>query len=283
MRAPRLRLWRSLARSPALALLLALIAACLVGPAVAAGFGLDATTMRVDQIALPPSSSHWLGTDAQGRDLLVRVLLGGRVALATAAAATALAVLLGALVGAGSALAGGAVDAVLMRAVDALYAVPTAALVLVTMAVLDSRSLALLVALLAATSWMSLARVVRAHTRGLLARDFITAARALGASPARVLWRHLLPNSAGLLAVYAAAALPQLLVAEAFLSFLGLGVQAPRASLGTLVVEGSAQLLVAPWILVGPALLLAALILALLSLGDRVRDAVDSQDRSARR
>lgn len=270
MRARRLRL-------PLLALA-ALAAACLVGPWLAGAAGLDGATLRAADIALPPSLSHPLGTDAQGRDLLVRVLLGGRLALLVAAATTALAVVIGTLYGALAAMAPRLVDAILMRAADGLYAVPTAALVLVIMAALDARSLAWLVVLLAATSWMSLARVVRAHVRGLLVRDFVLAARALGAPPARLLSHHLLPNTAGLVAVYAAAALPQLLVAEAFLSFLGLGVQAPRASLGSLLVEGSAHVLVAPWILAGPALLLAALVSALLSLGDRVRDAVDSQD-----
>jgi oligopeptide transport system permease protein len=223
-----------------------------------------------------------MGTDAQGRDLLVRVLIGGRIALGIAAISTALAVGLGALYGALAAYAGGGVDAVMMRLVDALYGVPTAALVIVVMATFDSRSLLLLVALLAATSWLSLARVVRAHVRGLRQRDFVLAAHALGASPARILLRHLLPNTAGLVIVYAAAALPQLLVAEAFLSFLGLGVQAPLASLGTLVVEGTAQLLVAPWMLLGPGLVLAALVLALLLLGDGLRDAVDSQQARSR-
>jgi oligopeptide transport system permease protein len=210
------------------------------------------------------------------------VLIGGRLALGIAALCTGLAVTFGAIYGALAAYAGGLVDAAMMRAVDALYGVPIAALVIVAMATLDTRSLLLLVALLAATSWLSLARVVRAQVRGLLQRDFVLAAHALGASPLRILARHLLPNTFGLVIVYAAAALPQLLVAEAFLSFLGLGVQAPLASLGTLVVEGTAQLLVAPWMLLGPGLVLAALVLALLLLGDGLRDAVDSQQARAR-
>jgi oligopeptide transport system permease protein len=264
------------------ALLALLAAACVFGPWLASVFGLDASTMRVDRIAEGPSAAHWMGTDAQGRDLLVRVLIGGRIALGIAAISTALAVGIGALYGAIAAYAGGVVDSVMMRIVDALYGVPTAALVIVVMATFDSRRLLLLIALLAATSWLSLARVVRAHVRGLRQRDFVLAAHALGASPARILLRHLLPNTAGLVIVYAAAALPQLLVAEAFLSFLGLGVQAPLASLGTLVVEGTAQLLMAPWMLLGPGLVLAALVLALLLLGDGVRDAVDSQQARSR-
>jgi oligopeptide transport system permease protein len=259
------------------ALLAALVAFCAVGPWLGAAFGLDATTLRYDEIAAPPSAAHWLGTDAQGRDLLMRVMIGGRVALGIAAITTALAVLLGVAYGAIAAYAGGVVDALMMRVVDALHGVPVAALALVTMAALDSRRLLLLVALLAATSWLTLARVVRAHVRGLRRRDFVTAAHALGASPARILVRHLLPNTSGLVIVYAAAALPQLLLAEAFLSFLGLGVQPPLASLGTLVVEGTAQLVVAPWMLAGPGLVMAALVLALILVGDGLRDAADSQ------
>ncbi len=258
------------------ALLLFVLAFCLVGPLVAASLaGLDATTMRYDAIAAPPSSSHWFGTDAQGRDLLVRTMVGGRIALLIAAAATALAVVLGVTYGAVAAYAGGLADAAMMRIVDALTSLPAAALVLVVMSVVDSRRLLLLVALLAAISWLSLARVVRAHVRGLRQRGFVEAARGLGASPARILLLHLAPNTFGLVAVYAALALPQVLLVEAFLGFLGLGVPAPLASLGTLVTEGTAQLVVAPWLLAFPGALLAALVLALGLLGDGLRDAFD--------
>jgi oligopeptide transport system permease protein len=274
--APVARRWRR--NRPLLvgaALLLAVLAFCLLGPPIAAAFGLDATTMRYDAIAAPPSSAHWFGTDAQGRDLLVRVMLGGRIALALAAAATAIAVLVGVSYGALAAQAGGRVDAAMMRLVDALHALPVTALVLVVMALASSRRLWLLVALLAAISWLSLARVVRAHVRGLRQRGFVEAARALGASPARILLRHLAPNTAGLVAVYAALALPQVLLAEAFLSFLGLGVPPPQASLGTLLTEGTAQLVVAPWMLLAPGALMAALVLSLSLLGDGLRDAFD--------
>jgi oligopeptide transport system permease protein len=275
-----------LARHPRLlfgaGLLAFLVLFCLVGPWLAAAFGLDATTMRHDQIAAPPSAAHWFGTDQQGRELLVRVMLGGRVALALAAASCALTVVFGTAYGALAAYAGGLVDAAMMRAVDALYALPTAALVLVVMATFDARGTPVLVALLAAISWMSIARVVRAHVRGLRQQGFIEAARALGATSARVVWRHLVPNTAGLVAVYATLALPQLLFAEAFLSFLGLGVQPPLASLGTLVTEGTAQLLMAPWMLAFPGLFMAALVLALLAIGDGLRDLVDPARRASR-
>lgn len=256
-------------------LLAALVFFCVVGPWIAAAFGLDATTMRFEDLAAPPSSAHWLGTDAQGRDLLVRVMLGGRLALGISALATALAVVVGTSYGAVAAYAGGRLDAIMMRIVDALYGLPTYALILVVMAVVDSRRLALLVVLLAAVSWLTLARVVRAHVRGLRQRGFVEAARALGASPSRIFLHHLLPNTFGLVAIYATLALPQLLLAEAFLSFLGLGVPPPAASLGTLVTEGTAQLLVAPWVLWGPGLVMVALVVALTWIGEGLASVAD--------
>ena len=261
----------------AVTLLLALF--CGVGPQLALAFGLDATTMNFELGGAPPSWQHWFGTDPQGRDLMVRVMVGGRIALAVAALTTGIAVVIGVLWGTVAAYAGGAMDFIMMRIVDALYGLPTVALVIVAMAALGSRSLALLFAVLAAISWLSLARVVRAQVRGLRERPFVEAARVLGASPARIALRHIVPNTAGIVIVYATLALPHVMLAEAFLSFLGLGVQAPLASLGTLVTEGSAQLLVYPWLLAFPGLLMAALVLSLNFLGDGLRDALGRRSR----
>lgn len=283
---PARRAWRWLRRhrkvSLAGAVVVALVGFCALGPALAARFGLDATTMDLTLGGTPPSWRHWLGTDLQGRDLMVRVMLGGRVALGVAAVTTAIAVAIGVTWGSIAAYAGGAIDFAMMRVVDALYGLPTVALVIVVMAMVGSRSVVLLFAVLAAISWLSLARVVRAHVRGLRAQPFLEAARGLGASPARVLWRHVVPNAVGLVVVYATLAVPHVIVAEAFLSFLGLGVQAPRASLGTLVTEGTAQLLVFPWLLVGPGALMAALVLSLSFLGDGLRDALGGRGRDLR-
>jgi oligopeptide transport system permease protein len=269
------RLRRDRVTVVALTALLGLIAFCALGPPLAARFDVDATTMHHELGGAPPSRAHWFGTDAQGRDLMVRVMEGGRIALAVAALATALTVAIGVVYGAVAASLGGALDYAMMRVVDALYGLPTVALALVVMAALDSRSLALLLAVLAASSWLTLARVVRAQVRALRQQDFVEAARALGASPARIALRHIAPNSAGIVVVYATLMLPQLMIAEAFLSFLGLGVQPPHMSLGGLVTEGSSQLLAAPWMLVFPGLCMAALVLALTFVGDGLRDALD--------
>jgi oligopeptide transport system permease protein len=277
------RTWRGLRRDriamTALTGFLVLALCCLVGPWMAQRFGLDATTMRYDLGATSPSRAHWLGTDTQGRDMLVRVMLGGRIAIAVALLTTAIAVLIGVGVGAVAAYAGGSIDHVMMRAVDALYGLPIAALVIVVMAVLHTRSLIALVAVMAALSWFTLARIVRAQVRSLRHREFVDAARALGASPARILFRHIVPNTIGVVVVYATLALPQVMLAESFLSFLGLGVQAPLASLGTLVTEGSSHILVYPWLLLGPALVMALLVLTLTFMGDRLHDALDLQGR----
>ncbi|MEZ4361226.1 MAG: ABC transporter permease [Kofleriaceae bacterium] len=271
---PLARLRRDRGTLAAAVALIALVLFCVAGPWLAGALGLDGTTMRFELGSAPPSRAHWFGTDPQGRDLLVRVMLGGRVALAVAAITTVLAVGVGVAFGAVAAYAGGVVDYAMMRLVDALYGLPTVALVIVVMALRDSRSLSLLVAILAAVSWLTLARVVRAQVRSLRDREFVEAARGLGASAPRVVLRHILPNLAGLVVVYATLALPQVMLAEAFLSFLGLGVQAPLASLGTLVTEGSAQILVAPWMLACPGLLMAALVWTLNFLGDGLRDAL---------
>jgi oligopeptide transport system permease protein len=163
----------------------------------------------------------------------------------------------------------------MMRIVDALYGLPTAALVIVVMAVTGARSRVALVGWIGAISWLTLARITRGQVRALRHRAFVEAARALGARPVRILVRHVLPEAAGPVIVYATLALPQVLITEAMLSFLGLGVQAPLASWGTLVTEGSAHLVVYPWLLVCPAVVMGVAILALHFVGDGIRDALD--------
>lgn len=261
------------------AVALALVLFCFLGPVVAGAAGLDATTMDLALGSAPPSWRHWFGTDLQGRDLLMRVMIGGRLALTVAVVTTAIAVVIGVLWGALAAYVGGVVDFAMMRVVDALYGLPTVALVIVVMAATGSRSLVLLFAVLAGISWLTLARIVRAAARTLAREPFIDAARALGASPARILLRHLVPNTYGVVVVYATLALPHVVLAESFLSFLGLGVQAPLASLGTLVAEGGAQLLAYPWLLAFPGAMMAALVLSLSFLGDGLRDVVAGRRR----
>jgi oligopeptide transport system permease protein len=264
------------------AVFVGLAAACLVGPVIAAAAGLDATAIDTRLGASPPSAAHWLGTDTLGRDMLVRVLIGGRLAIAIAVGAAVIAVGVGASYGAIAAYAGGAVDSAMMRVVDALYGFPTLVLVIVVMAVTGSRSVVALLALIGAISWLTTARITRGQVLALRRREFVEAARALGASPARILARHVLPNAAGPVIVYATLALPQVMVTEALLSFLGLGVQAPLASWGTLVTEGSSQIVVYPWLLIGPGAVMAVAILSLNFIGDGLRDALDPARRTGR-
>jgi oligopeptide transport system permease protein len=260
-----------------------LAAACAIGPVIAGAAGVDATTIDAQLGATPPSAAHWFGTDTLGRDLLVRVLIGGRIAIAVAVVAAAIAVVIGVSYGAIAAYAGGAIDNAMMRVVDALYGFPTLVLVIVVMAVTGARSLLALFALIGAISWLTMARITRGQVLALRRREFVDAARALGASPGRILVRHILPNAAGPVVVYATLALPQVMLTEALLSFLGLGVQAPLASWGTLVTEGSSQIVVYPWLLVFPALVMGGAILALNFAGDGIRDALDPAGRAGPR
>lgn len=254
---------------------------CVVGPWLAHAIaGLDATTQDVDYGAQPPSWAHPLGTDPLGRDMLVRVMMGGRIALIVAFTATLVAVVVGISWGSIAAYVGGRTDFVMMRFVDVLYGFPTVVFVIVIMAVLDTKSLFVLFALIGAINWMTMARIVRGQIMGLRNREFVEAARALGAGPTRILSRHLVPNALGPIIVYTTVQLPHVMLTEAFLSFIGLGVQAPMASWGTLVAEGAEKMVVFPWLLLGPGVVMAATIFALNFLGDGLRDALDPQTRT---
>jgi len=250
-----------------------------VGPLVCGWFGRDGTTLDLDLLASAPSWSHPLGTDSLGRDLLVRVLEGGRVALVVGFTATAVALVIGVSWGAIAGYAGGWVDTVMMRIVDVLYGFPVAVFVIVVRAVFDLHDLLSLTVLIGLVSWLTMARIVRGQVLSLRRREFVEAARALGVPPLRILYRHVVPNTLGAVVVYATVLVPQAMLIETFLSFIGLGVQAPLASWGTLVTEGSTQVAVSPWVLAGPGLVMGAAIFALNFVGDGLRDALDPQSR----
>ena len=252
---------------------------CFLGPIVAGGFGLDATTIDVARGASPPSLAHPFGTDLLGRDMLVRVMTGGQIAILVAFTATLVALVIGVAWGAIAAYAGGRVDYVMMRVVDALYGFPTVVFVIVIMSVFQTRSVVALFALIGGISWLTMARQTRAQVLSLRHREFVEAARAIGARPSRILFRHIVPNALGVIIVAATASLPSVMLTEAFLSFIGLGVQAPLASWGTLVTEGSSQIAVYPWVLVGPGVVMGLTIMALNFLGDGLRDALDPRTR----
>lgn len=255
------------------------LAFCVLGPLVAGWFGLDATTIDIALGATAPSLSHPFGTDLLGRDMLVRVMIGGRIAIAVAFVATSIALVIGVTWGAIAAYAGGRVDYVMMRIVDALYGFPTVVFVIVVMAVFNTKNLVVLFALIGSISWLNMARQTRGQVLSLRHREFVEAARAIGARPSRILFRHIVPNALGVIIVAATASLPSVMLTEAFLSFLGLGVQAPLASWGTLVSEGSSQISVYSWVLIAPGIIMGLTIMALNFLGDGLRDALDPQTR----
>jgi oligopeptide transport system permease protein len=275
--------WQHLRRSRSAALggvvLAAIVFVCAVLPWL---LDLDPISTDPPSRHLPPSPAHPFGTDALGRDLLARVLLGGRTSLLIGLAATASSVVIGVMVGAAAGFYGGRVDEILMRFVDFLYGVPYMFLVILVMLLFSdtARGEPLPVFLaLGLVQWLTMARIVRGQVLALRSQDFVLAARALGASDLAILVRHLLPNTIGPIVVYATLTVPGVIILESFLSFLGLGVS---LSWGQLVAEGIA--VVNPlrsywWLLLWPAAFLAATLMALNFLGDGLRDALDPRSR----
>lgn len=254
--------------------------ACLVGPTLLfAAAGYDAQTQNLAQGPQPPSWEHPFGTDFYGRDLLVRVLVGGRVSLSVGLLAALLAATIGTVYGAVSSYAGGLVDTAMMRVVDILYALPYMFLVIILVTILG-KSLLLLFLALGAVGWLLTARVVRGQVMSLKEQDFVVAARSLGTPSHEIVFRHLIPNTLGPVIVTFTLTVPSMILQEAFLSFLGLGVQPPQPSLGSLINDGANQMLVFWWTLVFPGGVMTVLLFALNFLGDGVRDALDPRMRT---
>jgi oligopeptide transport system permease protein len=227
--------------------------------------------------ATPPSWVHWFGTDDLGRDTLARVLYGGRISMLVGLVGTAVSLLVGVSWGAIAGYAGGLVDEAMMRVVDVLYSLPYIFLVILLL-VFFERSLVLLFVALGLVQWLTMARIVRGQVLSLRRQTFVEAARALGASDGAIVFRHLVPNTLGPVIVYTTLTVPAVILQEAFLSFLGLGVQPPAASWGTLVADGSRVLAIFPWLVIFPGLALSLTLLAFNFLGDGLRDALDPQD-----
>ncbi len=224
--------------------------------------------------ASPPSVEHWLGTDIFGRDMLTRVLYGSRVSLMVGFIATAVALAIGIIWGTIAGYAGGKLDALMMRIVDILYALPFMIFIVLLMVVFG-RNILLLFLAIGAVEWLTMARIVRAQVQTLRKQEFIEAAVSLGLSRWTIIRRHLIPNTLGPVIVYTTLTIPSVMLLEAFLSFLGLGIQPPQSSWGLLISYGVETMEEYPWLLVFPGLALSITLFALNFLGDGLRDALD--------
>ena len=224
--------------------------------------------------AVPPNAKHWLGTDTLGRDLFTRILYGGRISLTVGLCATGVALLIGVIYGATAGFLGGKTDAVMMRAVDILYALPFTIFVILLMVMFGQKFVLLFVAI-GAVEWLTMARIVRGQVLSLKRQEFIEAAFALGLKKRRIIFRHIIPNALGAIIVYTTLLIPGVMLLEAFLSFLGLGVPPPMSSWGVLIKEGAEVMEEYPWMLIFPGCIFALTLFSLNFLGDGLRDALD--------
>jgi len=273
------RLGRNRAAVAALVALAVLVVVSMAGPVVSS-FSIDHVDWSLSPLASPPglANGHWLGTDGNGRDLFVRVCAGTQVSLLVALLATAVSLVIGVAWGATAGYLGGRVDGWMMRVVDVLYALPYMFFVII-LTVVFGRSLLLIFLAIGAVGWLTMARIVRGQSLALRQQAFVDAAITLGLPARRIIARHIVPNVIGTVVVYATLTVPQVILFESFLSFLGLGVQEPLTSLGRLVAEGALEMEAAPWQLLAPSAALALILLCLNFVGDGLRDALDPRQR----
>ncbi|MEJ7616844.1 MAG: ABC transporter permease [Pyrinomonadaceae bacterium] len=305
---PGARAWRRLAKNKlavmGLALSCIIALASLVGPEIierTTGYTYeymprDPQLMKSFAPFTGPDNSfswqHPMGTDNMGRDLLVRVLMGGQISLMVGVVSATVSLLIGVSYGATAGYVGGHIDGVMMRIVDVLYAIPYMIIVIVLLKFFGGSSffsgyglaaggseLILLFVALGAVSWLTMARIVRGQVMSLKHREFVLAARATGVSTPKIIFKHVVPNTLGPVIVYATLTVPQVMLQESFLSFLGLGVQAPLASWGSLSAEGIRNIAIYPWQLIFPGMTMALTLFSLNFLGDGLRDALDPQTR----
>jgi oligopeptide transport system permease protein len=282
--------WHRLARNRlaviGACLLILLTIACFIGPVLARNNYYD---QNLNLGATPPSAKHWLGTDTLGRDQFVRLLIGGRVSIMVALSATLVSLTIGVFYGAIAGFVGGKLDAVMMRVVDILYSLPFTIFVILLMVFfkdLEAKfrwldeigipfNLLLLFGAIGVVEWLTMARIVRGQVLSLRRQEFIEAAQALGLRRRRIIFRHMIPNILGPIIVYTTLTIPAVMLLEAFLSFLGLGVQPPMSSWGVLIKEGAEVMEEYPWLLLYPGATLSITLFSLNFLGDGLRDALD--------
>ena len=271
--------WRRLKKSRmamlGLGIIVFMILAALIGPYLSPYGYAEQDLSRVNE---PPSADHWFGTDALGRDLFVRVLYGARISLLIGFLGAFMNLTIGVIYGGISGFLGGRVDAVMMRIVDILYGIPLLLVVIMLMVVLEPGLKSILIAF-GLTYWLGMARIVRGQILSLKENEYVLAARTLGASRWRILFRHLIPNAMGPIIVTTTLLIPSAIFLEAFLSFIGLGVQVPQASWGVLASDGYKAIRSYPWQLFFPAAAISITLLAFNFLGDGLRDALDPRLR----
>jgi oligopeptide transport system permease protein len=233
-----------------------------------------------ERIQAPPdfANAHWFGTDGNGRDLFIRTLYGARISLTVGILATLVSLLIGVVYGAVSGYCGGRIDGLMMRFVDILYSLPFMFFVIL-LVVMFGRNIFMIFIALGAVEWLTMARIVRGQTLSLKHKAFIEAAHACGIANGAIIFRHVIPNVLGPVVVYMTLTIPQVIMTESFISFLGLGVQEPLTSWGVLIAEGAKQMETAPWMLAFPAAFLALTLFAFNFIGDGLRDALDPRDR----
>ena len=251
--------------------LITMVLLALLTPLIAP-YGYEA--QNLDLGASPPSAAHWLGTDIFGRDLLTKILYGGRISLAVGFIATAVALVIGVTWGAVAGYIGGRIDAAMMRFVDILYALPFMIFIILLMVVFG-RNILLLFLAIGAVEWLTMARIMRTQVQALRQQEFVEAAISLGLSPRSIIFRHIVPNAIGPIIVYTTLTIPSVMLLEAFLSFLGLGIQPPQTSWGLLISYGAETMEEYPWLLIFPGLALTVTLFSLNFLGDGLRDALD--------
>ncbi|MCX7725564.1 MAG: ABC transporter permease [Chitinispirillaceae bacterium] len=257
--------------------ILVMILLCFIGP-IFSPYSYEAQDLSYG--ARFSNGKHWLGTDLLGRDLFTRILYGGRISFAVGFCATFVSVFIGILWGIISGWWGGKVDSVMMRIVDILYAFPFTIFVILLM-VFFGRNLILLFVAIGAVEWLTMARIVRGQVLSLKHKEFVEAAIGLGLSKFNIFFKHILPNISGHIIVYTTLTIPSVMLLEAFLSFLGLGVQPPASSWGILIREGAESMETYPWLLIYPSLFLSATLFSLNFIGDGLRDAFDPKEEGA--
>ncbi len=272
--------WRRLQQNKlamfALYTVIVIIGVAVIGPWISHLSYSDQDLMQTNQA---PSSKHWFGTDSLGRDLFIRVLYGARISLSIGIVASLINLIIGVIYGGLAGMLGGKVDRIMMNIIDVLYGIPVLLYVILLMVILEPGLTNIFIAL-GIAYWLGMARIVRGQILSLKEQEYILAARIIGASQWRILFRHLIPNSLGPIIITMTLAIPEAIFTEAFLSFIGLGVSAPMASWGVLSSEGVTSLRSYPFQLFFPGMAISITMLAFIFLGDGLRDALDPRGRS---